>query len=59
MSVTSRDQPRQSIAPSGRWETIRSALDSNARTARLCVIILVTSIPPAVVTYLIHFLIYR
>ena len=29
-----------------RWQTIRYALDSNARTARFCVIMLVASIPP-------------
>jgi hypothetical protein len=29
--------------PGGRWETIRYALDSNARTIRLCFILLISS----------------
>ena len=29
--------------PGGRWATIRYALDSNARTVRLCVILLISS----------------
>ena len=33
---------------STRWDTIRYALDSNARTLRLCLILLVASIPPVV-----------
>jgi len=38
-----------------RWETIRYALDSNARTARFCVIMLVASIPPeTLIVLLIH-----
>jgi hypothetical protein len=54
VSVARRGQARQSDAPAGRWETIRSALDSNARTARLCLIILATGTPPAVIIFLIH-----
>jgi hypothetical protein len=41
----------------GRWETIRHALDSNARTLRLCLIWLMASAAPvaaAVVAVLIH-----
>jgi hypothetical protein len=29
--------------PGGRWETIRYAIDSNARTIRLCLILLIGS----------------
>lgn len=48
---------RQSRHDGGRWETVRYALDSNARTFRLCLILLVTAISPvaaAVVAVLIH-----
>jgi len=37
-----------------RWATIQYALDSTARTVRLCVIVLVASIPPGVLALLIH-----
>ncbi len=33
MNVTAPREPRQ---PSGRWETIRDALDSNQRALRFC-----------------------
>jgi len=36
-----------------RWVTIRYALDSNARTVRLCIITVVTAVPPAVITWLL------
>jgi hypothetical protein len=38
-------RPRHDI---GRWETIRYALDSNARTFRLCLILFVTTVSPVV-----------
>ena len=31
-----------------RWETVSSALDSNARTLRLCLILFVMALSPAV-----------
>jgi hypothetical protein len=34
--------------PSARWDVIRYALGSNARTFRLCLILLVASIAPVV-----------
>src|SRR5215469_9978029 len=37
-----------------RWQTIRFALDSWARTALLCVITLVTSVPVGLLAWLIH-----
>jgi hypothetical protein len=37
-----------------RWDTIRYAIDSNARTVRLCLIVLVASIPPGLLTLLIR-----
>ena len=37
-----------------RWGTIRYALDSTPRTIRLCVIMLVASIPPELLAFLIH-----
>jgi hypothetical protein len=37
-----------------RWQTIRFALESWARTARLCVIMLVTSVPVDTLAWLIH-----
>jgi len=37
MSLSAPKEPRQT----SRWETIRDAIDSNARTIRLCVILLV------------------
>jgi hypothetical protein len=39
MSVPTSTPPRHA----GRWETIRYALDSNARTIRLCCIMLIGS----------------
>ena len=53
MSVPAPRRPRHDA----RWETIRYALDSNARMLRLCLILLVTSLAPAaaaVVAVLIH-----
>jgi hypothetical protein len=41
--------------PAGRWETIRYALESNSRTLRFCVIILVADLVlPALITVLVH-----
>jgi hypothetical protein len=37
-----------------RWGTIRYALDSTARTLRLCAIILVSGIPPGLLALLIR-----
>jgi hypothetical protein len=37
-----------------RWQTIRFALESWARTARLCVIVLVISVPVDTLAWLIH-----
>jgi hypothetical protein len=42
MSVPARRRP------STRWDVIRYALDSNARTLRLCLILLAASIPAVV-----------
>ena len=39
--------PRRPGHANGRWETVRYALDSNARTFRLCLILFVTAIAPA------------
>lgn len=41
-------------ADAGRWATIRYALDSNGRTARLCAITLVTGASPVVITLLLE-----
>lgn len=51
MRALSRRERRQ--AAEGRWETIRYALDSTSRTVRLCVIVLVLSIPPGAFTVLL------
>jgi hypothetical protein len=40
----------------GRWETVRYALDSNARTLRFCLISLVLIIPPAALLALLRHL---
>ena len=37
-----------------RWDIIRYALESNARTMRLCIITLVMSIPPGLLMLLIR-----
>ncbi len=53
MSLPAPHEPRHG----GRWETIRYALDSNARTLRFCLIWLVLVVTPsvaAVIAYLIH-----
>jgi hypothetical protein len=44
MSLPVPPEPRHG----GRWETIRYALDSNARTFRFCLIWVVVIISPAV-----------
>lgn len=44
-----RRRERQQAAE-GRWEIIRYAHDSTSRTVRLCVIMLVASIPPGAFT---------
>jgi hypothetical protein len=50
--------PRRHLAmtgPSARWEAIRYALDSTARTIRLCTILLAASLPPgAIIILLLH-----
>jgi hypothetical protein len=54
MSVPAPRRPRHA---NGRWETIRYALDSNARTFRLCLIVLMTAISPVaatVIAVLVH-----
>jgi len=54
LSVPAARRPSHEV---GRWETVRYALDSNARTFRLCLILLVTIISPvaaAVIAVLIH-----
>lgn len=54
MSVPALRDPRRG---GGRWETIRYALDSNARTFRLCLILLVAAVSPvaaAVAAVMIH-----
>jgi len=45
LSVPARRRPGHA---GSRWETIGSVLDSNARTLRLCVILLVMALSPAV-----------
>lgn len=40
----------------GRWETVRYALDSNARTVRFCLMSLVLILPPAVLLALLRHL---
>jgi hypothetical protein len=49
--------PRWPRHDGGRWDTVRYALDSNARTFRLCLILLATAVSPvlaAVAAVLIH-----
>jgi len=52
MSVPASRQPRN-----GKWDVIDRALDSNARTFRLCLILVVSTVAPclaAVAAALIH-----
>jgi hypothetical protein len=56
LNAPARRWPRHA---SCRWDAIRYALDSNARTLRLCLITLVVSIPPSVLTLLIRLLLIR
>jgi hypothetical protein len=48
--------PREQRHGSSRWDVIRYALGSNARTARLCVILVVTGGPVAgpVIYWILH-----
>lgn len=50
MNLPTLQEPRHG----GRWETIRYALDSNARTLRLCLICLVLSAP--IVTVIVEWI---
>jgi len=52
MSAPVRRDPRRAAAC--KWDTIRYALDSNARTLRLCLIVLVASIPSGLLASLIR-----
>jgi hypothetical protein len=55
MSVSTRCQQRYNQhATANRWGTIRYAIDSTARTVRLCAIILVTSSFPCLLALLIR-----
>jgi hypothetical protein len=45
---------RKMHAAEQRWQTIRFALESWARTARLCVITLVMSVPAEILAWLLH-----
>jgi hypothetical protein len=53
--ATKEGRVEQATAAAGnnRWGTIRYALDSTARTLRLCLIMLVASVPPGLVALLI------
>jgi hypothetical protein len=51
MSVPARQGSRHA---SCRWGTIRYALGSNARTLRLCLILLTASIPPGLLVVIAH-----
>jgi hypothetical protein len=50
MSAQARHETQNSAA--GKWDTIRYALDSTARTIRLCLIVSAISIPPALIVLL-------
>ena len=54
MSISSPGGDRQRQDAANRWATIRYALDNNARTVRLCVIMLVAGIPPGLIALLIR-----
>jgi hypothetical protein len=49
-----RVEQQPALAAGNRWGTIRYALDSTARTLRLCLIMLAASIPPALLMLLIR-----
>lgn len=51
--MSGRSRPAADGAAS-RWQTIRYALDSNARTLRLCLIMIVASVPPSVLAWLVR-----
>ena len=51
MSTPTQRRPRHTGC---RWDTIRYVVDSNSRTVRLCLTMLVASIPPGLLTLLIH-----
>ena len=54
MSEPVRGESRQRQAAANRWRTIHYALGSTARTVRLCMIMLVAAVPPALVALLIR-----
>ena len=54
MSVPTGGSPRRRHAAASRWTTICYALESTARTVRLCAIMLAASIPPGMLALLIR-----
>jgi hypothetical protein len=52
MSVHLREEAQQ--ARTSKWQTILYALDSTARTVRLCVIVLVASTPADLAVFVLH-----
>jgi len=52
--VCTRVRNEQRQAADCRWRTIHYALGSNARTLRLCLIMVVASLPPSAIALLIH-----
>jgi hypothetical protein len=44
--------PDPAREPTGRWEVIRYAIDDKWRTIRLIAILISTTVPPGVITWL-------
>jgi hypothetical protein len=51
--------PARRASGSGRWGTVRYAIDGWGRTLRLCLILIIMSVPPSVVAVLAHVLLRR
>ena len=49
MTVTPASGRQPTNGSAERWSTVRFALESWSRTARLCVILFVASIPPSAI----------
>jgi hypothetical protein len=54
MTLPARDQPGQKNPAANRWTVVCYALDSTARTLRLCAIMFAIGVPPGLVALLVR-----
>jgi hypothetical protein len=57
--VTETPAHGRRLPSEGRWHVIDSALDGWGRTLRLCLILLVASVPPSVIYLGVSWMVHR